>query len=62
MAQVELSKLANAIITLEEQRETIIARINTLLNSSTDLPLGAPVPIEEARVIPTLTDLYEISS
>ena len=26
MAQVELSKLANAIITLEEQRETVIAR------------------------------------
>ena len=61
MAQVELSKLANAIITLEEQRETIIARINTLLNSSTDLPLGAPVPIEEARVIPTLAELYELA-
>ena len=61
MAQVELSKLANAIITLEEQRETIIARINTLLNSSTDLPLGAPVPIEEARVIPNLAELYELA-
>ena len=39
-AQVELSKLAEAIITLEQQRETIIARLNTLLNASVDLPLG----------------------
>ena len=61
MAQVELSKLANAIITLEEQRETIIARINTLLNSSADLPLGVPEPIEEDRVISTLAELYELA-
>ena len=61
MAQVELSKLANVIITLEQQRETIIARINTLLNSSADLPLGEPVPIEEERVAPTLAELYELA-
>ena len=61
MAQVELSKLVNTIITLEQQRETIIARINTLLNSSADLPLGVPVPIEEDRVIPTLAELYELA-
>ena len=61
MAQVELSKLVNVIITLEQQRETIIARLNTLLNNSTDLPLGAPVPIEEVGVIPTLAELYEFA-
>ena len=61
MAQVELSKLANVIITLEQQRETIIARLNTLLNSSTDLPLGSPVPIEEERVVSTLTELYKLA-
>ena len=61
MAQVELSKLANAIITLEQQRETIIARLNTLLNASVDFPLGAPVSIEEDRVIPTLTELYALA-
>ncbi len=61
MAQVELSKLANVIITLEQQRETIIARINTLLNSSADLPLGDPVPIEEDRVVLTLVELYELA-
>ena len=61
MAQVELSKLADAIITLEQQRETIIARLNTLLNTSTDLSLGVPMPIEEDRVIHTLAELYELA-
>ena len=61
MAQVELSKLADTIITLEQQRETIIARLNTLLNASTDLPLGVPVPIEEERVIPALAELYALA-
>ena len=61
MAQVELSKLANTIITLEQQRETVIARLNTLLNVSADLPLGVPVPIEESSVIPTLAELYVLA-
>ena len=61
MAQVELSKLAEVIITLEQQRETIIARLNTLLNASTDLALGSPVPIEEERVTLALAELYELA-
>ena len=61
MAQVELSKLAEVIITLEQQRETIIARLNTLLNASADLPLGPPVPIEEERMTLTLADLYKLA-
>ena len=61
MAQVELSKLANVIITLEQQRETLIARLNTLLNTSVDLPLGIPVPMEEEHVIATLAELYELA-
>ena len=61
MAQVELSKLANVIITLEQQRETIIARLNILLNASADLPLGIPVPMEEERVVSTLAELYALA-
>lgn len=61
MAQVELSKLANVIITLEHQRETITARLNTLLNASADLPLGIPVPVEEERVVSTLAELYALA-
>ena len=61
MAQVELSKLANAIITLEQQRETVVARLNTLLDTSADLPLGVPIPTEARRVIPTLAELYKLA-
>ena len=62
MAQVELSKLANVIITLDQQRETIIARINTLLNSSADLRLGDPMPVEEEDgVTLALAELYELA-
>ena len=61
MAQVELSKLAEALITLEQKRETIIARLNTLLNTSADLPLGPPMPIEEDSVTLTLADLYKLA-
>ena len=61
MAQVELSKLINAIITLEQQRETIIARLNTLLDFSADVPLGAPTPIEDVHVTATLADLYKLA-
>ena len=48
-------------MTLEQQRETIVARLNTLLNASTDLPLGVPVPIEEVSVIPALGELYVLA-
>ena len=61
MAQVELSKLANVIITLEQQRGTIIARLNTLLNVSADVPLGIPVPVAEERVVSTLPELYALA-
>ncbi len=61
MAQVELSKLANAIITLEQQQETVVARLNTLLDTSADLPLGVPLPVEASRVIPTLAELYKLA-
>jgi len=61
MAQVELSKLANVILTLEQQRETIIARLNTLLNASADLPLGIPVSVKEERVVSTLDELYALA-
>ena len=61
MAQVELSKLTNSIITLEQQRETTIARLNTLLDFSADVPLGAPMPIEDVYVTATLADLYKLA-
>lgn len=61
MAQVELSKLSNSIITLQEQREMIIARLNTLLNRPADAPLGKPKSIERQDVALSLADLYPLA-
>lgn len=44
MAQVELAKLVDGIITLEEQLETVAARVNTLLGRLPDAALPAPAP------------------
>jgi outer membrane protein, heavy metal efflux system len=58
MAQVELSKLADTLITLKETRETLVARINALLNRPPERtldPTGPPVA-ESAK---TLEAWYE---
>lgn len=41
-AQMELSTLANTILTLRERRDVLIAQINTLLNRAPMMPLGRP--------------------
>jgi cobalt-zinc-cadmium efflux system outer membrane protein len=59
MAQVELSKLGDAIITLEEQRETVVTRINTLLNRAPEAALAAPNPVPPPAAGLTLDAWYE---
>lgn len=61
MAQVELSKLSDEIITLEERRGTVIARINTLLNRPPDTPLGPPQPVTDVDLDLPLDALYEVA-
>ena len=61
MAQVEFSKLSDSILTLEKQRETTIARINTLLNRPADAPLGMPKPPVHEEVVQPLADLYTVA-
>ncbi len=58
-AQVELSKIVNELITLEQLRETAIARINTLLNRQPDTPLGTPEEIDITELTVSLEDLYQ---
>lgn len=41
-AQMELLDLSNALLTLEQEREAAVARLNALLNRPTPSPLGAP--------------------
>ncbi len=57
-AQVELSKIANELITLEQLKETAIARINTLLNLHPDTPLGTPEAVDIEKLTVSLKDLY----
>ena len=61
MGQVELSKLADAVITLEQQRETIIARINTLLNRPAEAALGMPQALAHEDVALSFADLYQLA-
>ena len=48
-AQVELSKIINEIIKLEQQKETAQARLTTLLYRSSENPLGKPQEIEKTK-------------
>ena len=41
-AQVELSKISNALVTLEQDKETAQATLNVLLNQDPEQPLGLP--------------------
>lgn len=61
MAQVEFSKLSDSIITLEERRETVIARINTLLNRPVDATLGKPQSLAHKEVTQPLGELYTLA-
>ena len=61
MAQVELSKLSDSIITLEEQREITIARINTLLNRPADASLGRPQLLAPEAIGQSLGKLYTLA-
>ena len=61
MAQVEFSKLSDSIITLEERRETVIARINTLLNRPADATLGTPLPLAYEGAAQPLGELYTLA-
>ena len=58
-AQVELSKIVNELITLEQLKETAIARINTLLNLHPDTPLGTPEAVDIEKLTVSLKDLYK---
>ena len=58
-AQVELSKIVNELINLEQFKEAAIARINTLLNRHPDAPLGTTEEVDIAELTVSLEELYE---
>ncbi len=58
-AQVELSKIVNELITLEQLKETAKARINVLLNRRPETLLGNPEEINITELTVSLEDLYQ---
>lgn len=58
MLQVELSKLTDAIITLEQGRDTVRAQINALIDRKTEAKLGAPSPVAAKRLAVGIEGLY----
>ncbi|GJQ57278.1 MAG: TolC family protein [Candidatus Scalindua sp. AMX11] len=58
-AQVELSAIMNELITLEQLKETAIARTNILLNRHPESPLGTPERVDITKFDVSIADLYE---
>jgi outer membrane protein TolC len=61
-AQVALSKLSDMILTQEEKRQMLVAKINTLLSRPPDAPLGAAEPFEYLDVNLSLDELYGLAT
>lgn len=60
-AQVELSTLANNLIVLTKERESVIARLNSLLDRPTQTPLGKPRPFEKHILHLTIKELENLA-
>ncbi|MCR4290179.1 MAG: TolC family protein, partial [Candidatus Scalindua sp.] len=58
-AQVELSDIMNELITLEQLKETAMARINTLLNKHPETPLGIPEEVDITEFDVSIAELYK---
>lgn len=60
-AQVEISVLFNRLTVLEQQKNSVIALINKLLNRKPDTPLGKPADFQKSTLNYSLEDLYKIA-
>ncbi len=60
-AQIELSKMLNMLVTLNQEKETAQAMLNTLLNRRPQNPLGVPQEIQIKRFDQSLEDLQNMA-
>lgn len=60
-AQVEISKLIEQSTMLEQRRDTVVARINSLLYRDPEFPLGKPEEIKPQILPQTLTELNQLA-
>jgi cobalt-zinc-cadmium efflux system outer membrane protein len=60
-AQIEVSRIDQKLIVLQQQAETAQARLNTLLYRDPDSPLAQPATFEPAKFDITLQNLYAMA-
>lgn len=60
-AQIELSKMLNMLVTLNQEKETAQAMLNTLLNFRPQNPLGVPQEPQIKRFDQSLEDLQNMA-
>lgn len=60
-AHLEISRLAEKILTLKQGKKTIEAKLNALLNRPTTSPIGRIGEIEEAHLTFSLAELFEMA-
>ena len=58
-AQTELSLLERRRLELEQERDALVARMNTLLNKPPDSPLGVPADYSKSELSVSLSELYQ---
>jgi outer membrane protein, heavy metal efflux system len=58
-AQVEISRLADQLITLDQRRQVAEARLNSLLFREPETPVGEPEEIRPREFTQSFTDLIE---
>ena len=57
-AQLEISKLDDRVLVLKQMKTTVVARLNTLMNRSPEVPLGRPEDFETSELAYELDTLY----
>lgn len=60
-AQVEISKLIEQSTLLEQRRDTVAARLNSLLYRNPEFPLGTPEEIKPQSLTQSLAELNELA-
>ena len=60
-AQIEVARIDQKLIVLEQEQDTSRARLNTLLYRDPESPLPSPAPVKAADFHDTLDDLYAMA-
>lgn len=60
-AQIEVSRIDQKLIVLEQQEETAQARLNTLLYRDPESPLPPPAPVTPSQFNTSLQELYALA-